>query len=236
MPLYKLGKLAAIRPAGLQELSVYANGPLPQPPASCDFYSGVSLPIDGNQTVGDCVMAGTAHLIAAWDKESSEHDTVPTGQTVVNEYFKLTGGQDAGLDEASTLQTWQRSGLFGHKIAAYAPVAVKDITAMHQAIAFYGGAMFGIQCPDSAQTQFANNEPWTVVPGATVEGGHCIVALGFDSQYLYCATWGGVAKVTYPFASRYLDECWAVIPNQFVEDGKGPSLDLAALKSDLASL
>lgn len=236
MAQFKLGKLAATRPYGLRELREYAKGPLPAPPTSADFYSGLSLPIDGNATYGDCVMAGTAHLVAAWDKEASEHDKVPTGATVVSEYFKLTGGADTGLNEANVLQTWHRSGLFGHKIEAYAPVAHTDITAIHQSIAFYGGAMFGIQCPDSAQTQFAAGEPWIVVKGATVEGGHCIVGLGFDDLYVYCATWGGVAKVTYPFLAKYLDESWAVIPNQFVEAGKGPDLDLAALKADLAAL
>lgn len=233
---YRLGKLAATRPFGLSDLSVYARGKIPTPPTSVDFYSGLSLPIDGNDSHGDCVMAATAHLIEAWDAESHERDAVPTGTGVVAEYFRLTGGRDAGLNEAAVLQTWQRYGLFGHKIAAYAPVNVRDIIGIHQMIAFYGGGMFGIQCPDSAQQQFAAGQPWTVVPGAEVAGGHAIAPLGYDSKFVYCATWGGIAPVTYPFLARYLDECWAVIPNQFVEAGRGPSLDLKTLQSDLARL
>jgi hypothetical protein len=30
-----------------------------------------------------------------------------------------------------------------------------------------------------------------------------------------------------------MDESWAIISNQFVEAGKGPLLDLAALQADL---
>jgi hypothetical protein len=233
---FKYGKLAATRPFGLSDFAVYANGKLPAPPTSVDYSKGLSLPIDGNDQYGDCVMAATAHLIEAWDSEVHEHDAVPTGDVVVAEYFKLTGGADAGLNEQHVLQTWHKSGLFGHKIAGYAPVNVKDITSIHQTIALCGGALFGIQVPASAQTQFANNQPWTYDPSSPIEGGHAIAPLGYDSKYVYCATWGGIAPVTYPFLSALLDECWAIIPNQFVEAGKGPMLDLKTLQADLSAL
>ena len=181
-------------------------------------------------------MAATAHLITAWDREVGKHDPIPTADEVVKEYFTLTGGADTGLNESNVLQTWQRQGLFGRKIAAYAPVDVRDTIGIHQAIAFYGGALFGIQCPLSAQQQFQAGEPWTYDPNSPIEGGHAIAPLGYDSQFVYCATWGGIAHVTYPFLSAYLDECWAVIPSQFVEAGKGPLLDLATLKADLDRL
>ena len=203
---------------------------------SVDYSAGLSLPIDGNDTYGDCVMAATAHLIEAWDSEVEATDAVPTGDEVVSEYFVLTGGADTGLNEADVLQTWHRTGLFGHQIAGYAPVNVKDTTAIQQAIAFYGGALFGIMCPASAQTQFAAGVPWTYDPSSPIEGGHAIAPLGYDEHYVYCSTWGSVAKVTYPFLSALLDECWAIIPSQFVETGKGPSLDLATLQADLARL
>jgi hypothetical protein len=230
---FKLGKLAAVRPFGLNDLAVYANGKLPSPPTSVDYYSGLSLPIDGNDRLGDCVMAATAHLIAAWDHEVTETIHVPDETEVVAEYFVLTGGADAGLNESSVLQTWHTSGLFGASIAGYAPVNVKDVTAIQQAIAFYGGAMFGIQCPASSQEQFAAGQPWTYDPSSPIEGGHAIAPLGFDENYVYCATWGGIAPVTYPFLAALLDECWAIIPQAFIDAGKGPAIDLATLQSDL---
>ena len=87
----KLGKLPAIRPHGLSELAIYANGKLPAPPPSVDYSAGLSLPIDGNDRFGDCVMAATAHLIEAWDSEVDQSDPVPTGDQVVDTYFQLTG-------------------------------------------------------------------------------------------------------------------------------------------------
>ena len=236
MTKYELGKLPAVRPHGLLELSVYANGKLPAPPKSVNYYAGLSLPIDGNDKYGCCVMADVAHQLAAWNAEVGEDIHVPDGEEVVSTYFDLTGGGDTGLNESEVLQTWHRSGLFGSSIAAYAPVNIKDVTAVQQAIAFCGGAMFGIACPQSAQEDFAAGRPWTYDPSSPVLGGHAIAPLGYDPTYVYCATWGGVAAVTYPFLAAMLDECWAIIPQAFVDAGKAPDIDLATLQADLSAL
>jgi hypothetical protein len=229
---YKLGRLPATRPFGVSDLSVYAVGRLPAPPTEVAVPKA-TFPMDGNDQYGDCTMAGVAHLISAWNAEVKEKEAIPSSKAVVAEYLKLTGGQDTGLNEANVLQTWHRSGLFGHKIEAYAPVSPSNIVEIQQAIAFYGGAYLGIQCPESAQEQFAADEPWTFVKGSPVEGGHCIVALGYVPSGALCATWGGIALVTWQFLAHFLEEVWAAISPQFVAAGKVPRLDLATLEADL---
>lgn len=240
---YMLGKHPAVRPHSLKYLSVYVNGKLPSPPTSVNYYNGLSLPMDGNDQYGDCVMAATAHLLAAWNSEVEEEIPVPDSDEVVAEYFTLEYGspvpdpsEDNGLSEADVLASWHTEGLFGSKIAAYAPVYYKDIIAVHQAIALYGGALFGIQVPQSAQEQFEAGQPWTYEPDSPILGGHAIAPLGYDEKYVYCATWGGIAPVTYPFLSAFLDEMWAIIPQAFVEAKKGPSLDLKSLQADIHQL
>jgi len=179
-------------------------------------------------------MAGVAHLIGAWDVDFKQTQPVPGEAEVVKEYLTLTGGPDTGLVEANVLKTWHTGGLFGEKIAGYAPVSPKDILAIHQAIAFYGGCYLGIECPRSAQEQFAAGEPWTYVKDSPVEGGHCIVALGYDERHVECATWGGIAQVTYPFFAHYLDEAWVVLSEQLVDAKKDAlGISLAALQADL---
>jgi hypothetical protein len=206
-----------------------------------DWFSGhiydLSTPVHWYLSNGiithNCVMAGVAHLDSAWDAEVEAPDPIPDESQVVSTYFQLTGGQDTGLNEATVLQIWRTQGLFGRKIAAYAPVDPRDITELHQAVAFYGGSMLGITCPVSAQQQFAAGDPWTFVPDSQIAGGHAIVALGYTPTALLCATWGGIAQVTYPFLAHYLDEAWAIVPSQFVEAGRGPRMDLATLQADL---
>jgi hypothetical protein len=229
---YRLGKLPATHLAGVGSLGDYVAGKLPPPPASVSV-PNASYPMDGNDQYGDCTIAGAAHLVAAWDAELSEKDTVPDAPSVIATYEQLTGGPDTGLNENNVLTYWRGTGLFGEEIAAYAPVDTKDIVGLHQAVAFYGGAYLGIACPESAQQQFAANQPWTYVPKSPIEGGHCIVALGYTDTALLCATWGGIAEVTYPFLAHYMDEAWAIISHQFVEAGRGPELDLQTLEADL---
>jgi len=234
---YKLGRLPAQRPAALADLQTYATGKLPTPPRSINPPT-TSYPIDGNDRYGDCVMAGVAHLISAWDTEVKEPNAIPTEQTIVEEYFKLTGGEDTGLSESETLRTWHREGLFGEKIAGYAPVSTTNLLEWHQAVAFFGGMMLGIECPQSAQEQFEAGEPWTYVEGSPVLGGHCVIALGYGPNGgLHVATWGSIAVLEAAFLAHYLDEAWVVLPPQFVEAKHGRlGIDLQTLTEDLAKV
>lgn len=230
---YKLGRLPAMRPAALADLTVYATGKLPSPPAEVAAPQA-EYPMDGNDRYGDCTMAGVAHLIAAWNAKLQQHDHVPDAEEIVAEYLELGHDKDEGLVETKVLSTWHRKGLFGEKIAGFAPVNPKDILAIHQAIAFYGGCYLGIACPQSAQEQFGDDEPWTYVESSPIEGGHCIVAVGYNERGIECATWGGIALVTYPFLVHYLEEAWVVLSNELVEaKGDNLGISLKTLQEDL---
>lgn len=232
----KLGKLPATRPYGISDLGAYLMHRPPAPPAAVSAPAVASWPMAGNDQYGDCVFAGSCHAIQAWNAEVSEHDAVPADQAVVDAYLAYTGGEDVGANISQVLRMWQRKGLFGQKIAAFAPVNEKSIADLHMAIAFYGNCKIGIQCPESAQEQFGEGKPWTVVPGSPIEGGHDIELVGYDANCVYAVTWGAVVEVTYPFIAKFCDEAWAVIPHQFVEAGKGPALDLKSLQADINSL
>jgi hypothetical protein len=233
MGAYKLGRLPATRPGALSDLSTYASGKLPTPPRTVEVPKA-AYPIDGNDQYGDCTMAGVAHLISGWDAELHENDPIPSEEAVITEYFDLTGGEDTGLNEAEVLKTWMTHGLFGEKIAAYAPVNPKHLLELHQAVAFYGGCYLGIECPASAQEQFAAGEPWTY-EGSEIEGGHCVVALGYGPNGgLHCATWGGIAVLEASFLAHYLDEAYVVLSHQLVEAKKDSlGIDLKTLEADL---
>lgn len=230
---YKLGARPAVWPAALSELAVYATGPLPTPPRTIEVPKA-AYPIDCNDRIGDCTYAGVDHLNRAWNVEVGEHDSLPTEAQIEAAYFTETGGEDSGCVEADVLKRWHTEGIFGQKIAGYAPVPPTNLLALHQAVAFYGGAYLGIECPESAQVQFENNEPWTY-EGPPVEGGHCVVALGYGPNGgLHVATWGGIAVLEASFLAHYLVESWCVLSHQMVERrGDALGLDLEALQADL---
>ena len=62
------------------------------------------------------------------------------------------------------------------------------------------------------------------------------MALGYTPTAVLCATWGGIAEVTYPFLAHFLDEAFAIISAEYVEAEHTPKLDLAALEQDLDNL
>jgi hypothetical protein len=80
-----------------------------------------------------------------------------------------------------------------------------------------------------------NDETWSVVPGSPIEGGHCIIIVGYDDAegVFYIVSWGQVFKATYAFIAKYIDEAWALIAPAIATKGKFDNVDLAALQADL---
>jgi len=233
-----------------KELEVYATTPLPTPPPTWEVplqkqvTAGQPVyPIDGNATYGDCTIAGVDHLSRAFSALFKEPYTPPTEKVLTSKYLALGNGQDNGLNEEFVLNEWYKKGLFGTKIAGFAPLSTTSLLQWHQAVSLYGGAYLGIRCPESAQRAFQKEqETGQIVPwqyeGEQTEDGHCVVALGYGPNGgLHCATWGGIAVLEPSFLAHYLDEAWVVLSQQLVEakvDTLG--LNLEALQADLAKL
>ena len=230
---YKLGKTAAIKPFGLGTLGTYVAGRLPVTPTSVSVPTCADWGMMDNDRLGDCTIAGVGHIIVAANIEVQELDAIPNDAQISAQYMAFTGGQDVGCNESVVLREWYKHGLFGktNKIAGYAPVNMQS--EVHTAIAMYGACYVGVQCPESAQEQFQANEPWTVVPDSPIEGGHCIVFVGYDPEYLYAVTWGGIAAVSYPWWATYGDEAWAVISQEFNESNGNGRVNLPELQADL---
>jgi hypothetical protein len=233
----KFGKLGPQFPVALKYLGHYVAAPLPAPPDSVNWTAKVdSWPMDGNDTYGDCTMAAAAHLIQSWNAQTGQGDPVPTEQQVVDQYLKLSGGKDSGLVESHVLTSWHRSGLWGNKVLAYAPVNVHALTLIKQTIALFGGVYAGIQVPANAQQQFAAGKPWTLDAdwqSQPIEGGHAIPLLGYDADWLYAITWGAVQPIAWDWWSTYSDEAWAVLAQEYSEAGQVNGIDLATLTADL---
>lgn len=237
----KFGKLAPQFPAVLKELPFYAVEPLPAAPATVDYAAKVSaFPMDGNDQYGDCTMAAAAHLIQSWNAQVDVNMPVPTSTEVVAEYLKLSGGADTGLVESQVLKKWMSSGLWGNKIAGYAPVNVHSLDSLKQAVAYFGGVYVGIQVPANAMQQFQAGQPWTLTPdwqNQSIDGGHAIPILGYDEQWMYCVTWGAVQEMAWDWWSAYGDEAWVVLSEEYEKAGHPiDGIDVATLQADLAHI
>jgi hypothetical protein len=246
----KLGKGDAVRPIGLHDFATYTPSGFPSAPATFGVLATLqAIPwgMDGNDTLGDCTIAGADHVIAAENALLATSDARPSLSVLEAQYTALSPN-DQGCVIATVLQTWRNPGLFSmpgatNKVSQYAPFDQRNQTEFQQVIAFTGAAYIGIACPQSAQQQFAKQlqtgqlVPWTVVKGSPVAGGHCIVAVGYTEEGPLCVTWGGVVLVTWPFLTKYCDEGWVVLTQELSEKGADTfGLDLTQLNADLDTL
>ena len=244
MAPFKYGCLPGYVPVGLKELSFYVAGALPKPPPKVDVpvvavaSDGTPWGMDGNDEYGDCGVAGIEHGFKAVDAVLSYPEQAPGNQDVVDYYLTYTQGQDSGVVLADFLQYVQQTGFFGHKIDAYAPVAVHDVPTLQFAIDAFDFSYTGITVTDAMMQAFQDGRPWTMDEvDSPVDGGHCVPLVGYDSQFLYCVTWSKVQPIAYSAWHQISSEAWAVIPGEFTErDSDGRGINLAALKSDLSKL
>lgn len=234
MQRFKLGRLPA-RPVALGDLTHYLTSPLPAPPAAVAA-PHVTYPMAGNDTYGDCTIAGVVHTDQATASLTGEPWTYPGDPVVEAEYFKLTGGQDTGLVETNVLQVWTGPGLFGHKLAAFAPLAVKHTKTIKQGVALCGATYMGVVVTQTDQERFAEGLPWIVTDDHDPIGGHCIVYVGYNAQGPIAVTWGKLQQVTWGWHAAQCEEGYVVITAEVKNRGALRGLDFDALDADLKAL
>lgn len=243
---YRLGKLPATRPYGVEDFDAYLTTRPPTPPSHVDPPSvtnawGGGWGMAGNDTYGDCVEADSNHAILALNTVLGTRDLVPSAGETVLQYQEETGGPDVGLNISTHLARWRALGLFGdmdgipNKLPAYAPVKL-GITEIQRAVWLCRAVPMGWQLPQSAQDQFPGH-PFAVVPGSPIIGGHDMLAVGYDPEYLYLVTWADTHRATWPFVARYCDEAFALITQSVKEKGFGPTgVDFKSLLADLPTI
>lgn len=234
----KFGRLPALIPAALRGLGYYSAGPLPKAPASVTVPAVADWGVLGNDVYGDCGVAGAVHGFMAAAADTGERETFPTDRETVEYYLTYTDGQDSGVVLSDFLAYVHRNGFDGHKVRAYAPVAVHDVPVLQFAVNAFDFAYTGITVTQAMMDAFGAGEPWTLdtVQGDPI-GGHCIPVVGYDSAWLYAVTWGKVQPIAYSAWHHMSDEAWAVLTGELVTaKGDGHGLNLAALEADLSRL
>lgn len=234
---------------------------LPQPPARfghAGMYRGDGWGMMGNgpddtvapgfQGAGDCVFAGAAHETMETNRLAGRTVTF-TGANAISDYSAVTGyrvgddSTDRGTDVRNALNYRRKTGVVDahgnrHKIGAYVALTPGDWAELRQAVYLFAAVGVGVEFPDSADEQFANGEPWDVVPGASIVGGHYIPAMGFSGLHTAgIISWGRRVSMTEAFYSSYCDEAFALVFPEELRNGKTErGMDLAALNATLAQL
>ena len=246
---YALGKLPARKDAIQLKFATYLQrAALPPIPAQFGHEDLETAPWQmlGNDKVGDCVLAGGGHETMLWNIEAGKSVEFSQKNTLAD-YSAITGynpddpASDQGTDMELAAKYRRKTGLLDaagkrHKVAAYLDLTPGDLTEHYAALYLFGAVGIGIKFPKSAMEQFNAGEPWDVVPGAELEGGHYIPLVA-KRDMLECVTWGRIQPMTEAFFNEYNDESVAYVSGETLHGGKSlEGFNLRQLKADLAQI
>lgn len=225
-------------PAGLPD-------ELPTVPTSADYLGQVDdWPMYGNDTVGDCGPAGLGHLIETYTRCASGATVEVTEQGVIDFYSAVSGyrpgdpSTDVGVVLQDMLDYARKNGFCGHEVLAFAEVDMSNVAEIRAAIDLFGGIITGINLPQSAEDQFNQGKPWSVVKGSRILGGHAVPWMRYGPDGWGGVTWAAVQAITDPFRKKYVAEGWVLFPKDWANAaGATPTgLDLHTLGVDFAAL
>lgn len=214
-------------------------------PASVNYTAIPTIGMLGNDKYGDCVEAANGHIVEQQTAIGQGSEIPVSESSALAEYTRITGfnPNDPSTDQGTMIQDGlddlRKNGLSFHMIAAFAQLDVKNMEDVKLAVAEFGAVSIGFKFPQSAMDQFNAGQPWTVVSGSPIEGGHCVLVVGYDADYVYVVTWGAIQKMDYNFWNNYVDEAWAIIDRDWVNEATGKTVtgvDLQAFGAQFAAL
>ena len=244
--IYKGGKKPPIRPLDMIALGDHldkASTWPPVPPMGWEFKVPMrAWGMLGNDTVGDCAIAGLMHLIQGQSANIGDPLFATTKQAL-DLYSAVTGydPNDPDTDQGTVLtdllkyakkhgvQMMDSGGkVVTVKILAWASLDVSSYAQVRYAAYTFGGNLLGINCPQKCETDTKN---WNFAPGLPSAGGHCIAQEGEGSEGGQIVSWGMKIPCSKQFLLSYMDEGYIVLSDRWVDaQGKSPSgLDLNGL-------
>ena len=236
----KLGRKAVKTDSRTLCLGTYLAPALPDPPPTVNWTKGqTAWGMLDNDTLGDCTIAGAMHAIEGWGLNSG-HLLTFTDQDAVNYYEQFDGYNQAEPDSdqggvlLDVLNKWRQQGINGHKVMAFASVSPANLTEVKQALSLFGPLYTGLNFPNSAMGQ----SEWVVTTDTSIDGGHCVVLIGYNETGPVAISWGALYQMTWEFFAKYFDEVYAAIsPDWFEASGVDPTgLNLAQLQEDLKAI
>ena len=246
---YRLGRSYVVVDSRTFLLSKYLKKALAPAPFPFDVDSKFPKLSDnfmfGNDSKGDCVIAGRAHWTLRAEDFEQNLQIVISDSDVLKEYFKETGGPDSGLDMITSLNEWRQTGWTAagksYTIYAYAEIDIQNKQEVQDTLYYFNGIYAGVTLPISAQSQTGPGLVWDVDNGPNGDpgswGGHCVYCVSLNETGPVCVTWGARQQMTWAFWFKYFDQAFAVIDNidSWVDPATNP-LNITELSNDLSEL
>jgi hypothetical protein len=247
------GRKKSIAPIPHLRLANYLDkSALPIPPATCSYNEHAANVISqmyGNDRLGDCVIAGMAHLIGTFTSIFGKPALFTLPQ-IIAMYSRIGGyvpgdpSTDQGCDILTALNYWQRRGFvtIKHKILGFAAVNAYDPQEYRTALYMFCHLMKGIDLPDAWINPFPNDgDTWDIAGPPDPNNGHFIVTCEYDEHGTVDDTWGMKIKMTDSAIEAYCSidnggELYVALGEETINHatGKAPGgFNVNQLKQDL---
>ena len=230
---------------------------LPTPPASCDYSLDAASALAQlylNDQLGDCVVAGMAHLVGVFTGNSGEAPVILSPADIIALYGAIGGyvpgdpSTDNGCDEATALSYWQSTGApaGANRIAGCIAVDATNAVEVRTAAWLLENLFLGIELPDQwiDPAPSASGFIWDIAGEPNPQNGHCVVGVGFDQSGIKVSTWGMTGMMTDAAVAAYASPqaggaLYAVLSPEIIARAsqRAPNgLDWAQLQADFQAL
>ena len=215
--VFKFGRKRPVAPCPHFRLSNYMKASIPTPPTTCDYTKSATQALSQiymNQSLGDCTVAGMAHIDDSLLGTSGSVPPIFTDSQIVRVYSAVSGyipgneSTDSGADEQTCLNYWWNNGLLAdgsHKISGWMKVDGNNVNECKTAVWLFGNLYFGVELPDAWINPFpsSNGFVWTTAGDPDPENGHCFVSLGYGQGGFTIDTWGMLGTITSAAIAKY---------------------------------
>jgi len=237
------------------KLRNYLRMALPSPPTSCDF-TPAAMPvlsdIYGNDSLGDCVIAGGYHVVGVETGNSGTLFHASSAQ-IVSDYSAIGGyvpgdpSTDNGCDLQTALAYWTSNGFAnGTKLYGYLAVDATNWTEVMTACWLFENLYLGLELPDSYVNPFPSASGFTWDDDSPdPNNGHCIMSPAkYASGGLGIDTWGMIGTFTQAALAHLCSpgaggELWVMLtPDQLMKGAsKAPNgVDWVSILQDFNSM
>lgn len=221
---FKLGRKRPVARCPRFALKNYLTRTMPAPPATCDYTQAATAALSqmyDNDTLGDCVIAGMAHVVGVLTGNSGAGPFLYTDQQIIGLYSAIGGyvpgdaATDQGCDEQTALNYWENNGALppyttsptgAHNIAGWMAVDATNLEECQTALWLFENLYFGLELPDAwinpAPPQ-ASGFVWDVAGAPDPQNGHCVVGVGYTQDGIVIDTWGMTGLITNAAVAQY---------------------------------
>ncbi|HXW42129.1 MAG TPA: hypothetical protein VEK75_13050 [Xanthobacteraceae bacterium] len=256
---FRLGRNRPVARGPRLSLKNYLMRGVPAPPASVDYSKKAAKALAQmylNNQLGDCVIAGMAHLVGVFTGNAGDPLAVYSSNQIIALYSAIGGyvpghpNTDHGCDEQTALNYWQQHGAptqsGAHEIAGWISVDGNDETEYRTALWLFENLYFGLELPNAWINPFpsAPGFVWNVAGPPIPTNGHCVVGVGYTPKGVTICTWGMMGLMTDGAIAKYATtvgagELYTVVSHDALEKAteKAPNgFDWSQLVADFDSM